>query len=152
MAQNPSKAQRRRCLRDPKPFRHRPLLDCALIESCPTRIFLPNPDASTPQIASFYEGFGLNAQQLRIIASATPKRDYYYQSKSGNRLFELGLGPIALAAVGSGSAADHKLITELQAQGSDLKSFAPAFFRAKGLPEVADFLGPRAHAFEPKVA
>ena len=124
----------------------------ALIESCPTRIFLPNPDASTPQIASLYEGFGLNAQQLRIIASATPKRDYYYQSKSGNRLFELGLGPIALAAVGSGSPADHKLITELQAQGSDLKPFAPAFFRAKGLPEVADFLGPRIPAFEPKVA
>src|SRR6202012_2271900 len=51
----------------------------ALIESCPTRIFLPNPDAATPHIAALYEGFGLNDQQLRIITSATPKRDYYYQ-------------------------------------------------------------------------
>ncbi len=43
----------------------------ALIESCPTRIFLPNPDAYTPQISELYAAFGLNAQQLRIIASAS---------------------------------------------------------------------------------
>mgnify|MGYP000965468995 CR=1 FL=1 len=46
---------------------------------------------------------GLNPQQVRIIANATPKREYYYQSTSGNRLFELGLGGVSLAAVGSSS-------------------------------------------------
>ena len=35
---------------------------------------------------------------------------------------------------------------------SSLAAGAVDIFRAKGLPEVADFLGPRAHAFEPKVA
>src|ERR1700761_1967582 len=83
----------------------------ALIESCPTRIFLPNPDAHTPQIASLYEGFGLNAQQLRIVAGATPKREYYYQSSAGNRLFELGLGPVGLAAVGASSPGDQQRVT-----------------------------------------
>ncbi|HTX51694.1 MAG TPA: conjugal transfer protein TrbE, partial [Caulobacteraceae bacterium] len=109
----------------------------ALIESCPTRIFLPNPDASTPQIAALYEGFGLNAQQLRIIASATPKREYYYQSSAGNRLFELGLGPIALAAVGASSPGDQRRIDAARAAG---EAFAAAFYRAQGLPEVANFL------------
>nr|WP_308238496.1 hypothetical protein [Phenylobacterium sp. J367] len=64
----------------------------ALIESCPTRIFLPNPDAQTPQIAALYQDFGLNPQQVRIIATATPKREYYYQSTSGEPALRAGLG------------------------------------------------------------
>lgn len=118
----------------------------ALIESCPTRIFLPNPDAHTPQIAQLYEGFGLNAQQLRIIASATPKREYYYQASAGNRLFELGLGPIALAAVGAASPGDHRRIDQVLKSGSAEEGFAAGFYRAQGLPEVADFLARAAPA------
>ena len=111
----------------------------ALIESCPTRVFLPNPEARTPQVAAIYAGFGLNAQQIELIAGAAPKREYYYQSASGDRLFELGLGPVALAAVGSASPADQQLITKLLAQvGQD--AFAAAFYHAKGLPEVGAFL------------
>jgi type IV secretory pathway VirB4 component len=109
----------------------------ALIESCPTRVFLPNPDAHTPQIAQLYAGFGLNEQQLRLVAGATPKREYYYQSAAGNRLFELGLGPITLAAVGASSPGDHARITEALAAA---EPFPSAFYRAQGLAEVADFL------------
>jgi type IV secretion/conjugal transfer VirB4 family ATPase len=109
----------------------------ALIESCPTRVFLPNPDAHTPQIASLYEGFGLNAQQLQIVAGATPKREYYYQSAAGNRLFELGLGPIALAAVGASSPGDQARIDAVLAGGG---GFAADFYRAQGLGDVAEFL------------
>jgi type IV secretion system protein VirB4 len=111
----------------------------ALIESCPTRVFLPNPDAHTPQIADLYAAFGLNAQQLRIVAGATPKRDYYYQSAAGNRLFELGLGPIALAALGASSPGDQTLIdTVLQTRSEE--PFEAAYYRARGLGDVADFL------------
>jgi type IV secretion/conjugal transfer VirB4 family ATPase len=109
----------------------------ALIESCPTRVFLPNPDAHTPQIASLYEGFGLNAQQLQIVAGATPKREYYYQSSAGNRLFELGLGPIALAAVGASSPGDQARIDAVLAGGG---GFAADFYRAHGHGDVAEFL------------
>ena len=64
----------------------------ALIESCPTRIFLPNERAIEPQITTIYRRFGLNDRQIEIISRATPKRDYYCQSRRGNRLFELGIG------------------------------------------------------------
>jgi type IV secretion/conjugal transfer VirB4 family ATPase len=111
----------------------------ALIESCPTRIFLPNPEARTPQIAEVYAGFGLNAQQIEIIAAAAPKREYYYQSAVGDRLFELGLGPVALAAVGSASPADQALISRLLAETGH-RAFAAAFYRAKDLAEVGAFL------------
>ena len=108
-------------------------------------MFLPNPDAHTPQIAELYEGFGLNAQQLRIIASATPKREYYYQSSAGNRLFELGLGPIALAAVGASSPGDHQRMDRvLKDRGAE--PFAAALYRAQGRSEVADFLARAAPA------
>ena len=64
----------------------------AIIESCLTRLFLPNERAIEPQITAIYRRFGLNDRQIEILARATPKRDYYCQSRRGNRLFELGLG------------------------------------------------------------
>lgn len=113
----------------------------ALVESCPTRVFLPNPDARSPQIQAVYERFGLNTKQIDLIAKAIPKREYYYQSRAGNRLFELGLGPVALAAVASSSPEDHKLMDRVAErctqEGWD---FASTFFQMKGLPSVAEFL------------
>jgi type IV secretion/conjugal transfer VirB4 family ATPase len=123
----------------------------ALIESCPTRIFLPNPDAQTPQIAEFYSAFGLNTQQIRIIASATPKREYYYQSSSGNRLFELGLGPLALAAVGASSPGDQQLMSAILAEHGR-EHFPAAYYAAKGQAEVATYLAERAGPLNAKVA
>jgi type IV secretion system protein VirB4 len=68
----------------------------AIIESCQTRL-LPNERAIEPQITAIYRRFGLNDRQIEIIARAMPKRDYYCQSRRGNRLFELGLSDVALA-------------------------------------------------------
>ena len=96
----------------------------AIIESCPTRVFLPNERAIEPQILSVYRRFGLNDRQIEIIARATPKRDYYCQSRRGNRLFELGLGPVALAFCAASSKADHAAIKRLLAQ-SGRDAFAP---------------------------
>jgi type IV secretion system protein VirB4 len=42
----------------------------AIIESCASRIFLPNPQATEPQIRTIYEGFGLNSRQIEIVATA----------------------------------------------------------------------------------
>ncbi len=119
----------------------------ALIESCPSRFFLPNADAITPQVAAFYAGFGLNEAQVRIVAMSQPKREYYFQTATGNRLIELGLGPVALAVAASSSAADQQLITKLLARhGRD--GFADAFFAAKGQPWLADRLRTRARFVE----
>ncbi len=111
----------------------------AIIESCPTRIFLPNDRAVEPQAREVYEAFGLNERQIEIIARAVPKRDYYYQSRSGNRLFELGLGPIALAFTAASTKQDHALIDELiAAHGAE--EFADSWLRARDLEWAADLL------------
>lgn len=90
----------------------------ALIESCPTRIFLAAPQANEPQIRSIYEAFGLNDRQIGIIARAQPRRDYYYQSRIGQRLFDLGLGPVALAFASASSPEDQRAIDEILADES----------------------------------
>jgi type IV secretion system protein TrbE len=111
----------------------------ALIESCPTRIFLPNDRALEPQARAIYERFGLNPRQVEILSLATPKRDYYAQTARGNRLFELGLGPVALALTASGSPDDQILIDRLLAKAAPA-GFADTFLRAKGLAWAADVL------------
>ncbi|MET4218769.1 type IV secretion/conjugal transfer VirB4 family ATPase [Bradyrhizobium sp. LB14.3] len=88
----------------------------AIIESCPTRILLPNDRAIEPHIMAIYRRFGLNDRQIEILARATPKRHYYCQSRRGNRLFELGLGEIALAFVAASSKADQALIDRVLAE------------------------------------
>ncbi len=110
----------------------------AIIESCPTQIFLPNARAEEAGIRAAYEGFGLNARQISMIATASPKRHYYFQSAIGNRLFELGLGPVALALCGASSPADQKLIDKVMAETPG--EFAASFLAAKGLPWAADLL------------
>lgn len=112
-----------------------------IIESCPTRIFLPNERAAEPQIARIYERFGLNDRQIEILSRATPKRDYYCQSRRGNRLFELGLGDIALAFSAASSKTDQTSISELiTANGRD--AFAAAWLRHRNLEWAIDLLPP----------
>ena len=113
----------------------------AIVESCPTRIFLPNERAIEPQITAIYERFGLNARQIEILARAAPKRDYYCQSARGNRLFELGLGEVALAFTAASSKTDQLRIAELVAQHGQ-QGFARAWLSARGLPWAAELLPP----------
>lgn len=70
-----------------------------IIESTASKIFLPNPNARQEEAAAVYRRFGLNDRQIEIIADAVPKRQYYYVSERGRRLYELALGPLALAFV-----------------------------------------------------
>ena len=109
----------------------------AIIESCPTRVFLANERALEPQIAATYRRFGLSDRQIEILSQATPKRDYYCQSRRGNRLFELGLGEVALAFAAASSKTDQALIAELFA-AHGRGGFARAWLQARGAGWAAD--------------
>jgi type IV secretion system protein VirB4 len=91
-----------------------------LIESCPTKIFLPNEEAAVtgtpenPGPNDFYRALGLNERQVEIVRTATKKRHYYLVSPEGRRLFDLGLGPVALAFAGATSPDDIAHIRELE--------------------------------------
>jgi len=111
----------------------------AIVESCASRIFLPNPQATEPQIRVIYEGFGLNSRQIDIVAQAQPKRDYYYQSRLGNRVFDLGLGPVALAFAGASSPEDLRAVDAVLAS-VPASDFAAAWLHHRGLDWAADLV------------
>ena len=113
----------------------------AIVESCASRIFLPNPQATEPQIRVIYEGFGLNGRQMDIVATAQPKRDYYYQSRLGNRVFDLGLGPVALAFAGASTPEDQRAIDAMSTTATSTSSgFAAAWLRYRDLDWAADLI------------
>lgn len=111
----------------------------AIIESCPTRLLLPNERAIEPQITAIYRRFGLNDRQIEILARATPKRDYYCQSRRGNRLFELGLSEVGLALAAASSKTDQSLIARTVAEhGRD--GFLAAWLRLRGADWAAELI------------
>lgn len=85
-----------------------------IYESCPTKIFLPNPEAAAEHGAALYREIGLNEREIQIVASAVPKRDYYYASPLGRRLIDLTLGPVALSFVGAGDKESLRRIRALE--------------------------------------
>jgi len=111
----------------------------AIIESCPTRLFLPNERAIEPQITAIYRRFGLNDRQIEILSRATPKRDYYCQSRRGNRLFELGLGEVALSLTAASSKADQALIERILAEHGR-EGFLAGWLSARGAAWAADLI------------
>ncbi|QCE35338.1 conjugal transfer protein TrbE [Acetobacteraceae bacterium] len=83
-----------------------------LIESCQTKIFLPNPSAVHD--TKTYRKFGLNDRQIEIISQGIQKREYYFFSEEGQRLFELALGEFALSFVACSDKISISRIKKLQ--------------------------------------
>lgn len=108
-----------------------------LLESCPSRILLPNDRILEPNIKASYEKLGLNERQLQILSMATPKRHYYYQSRLGNILFDVELGPLAAAFCAASRSEDKALIKELL-QKYTREKFLTAYLKAKGLKWAMD--------------
>ena len=106
---------------------------------------MPNERALEPQIAAIYRRFGLKDRQIEILSRAAPKRDYYCQSRRGNRLFELGLSEVALAFTAASSKTDQTPIAEIVAAHGCV-GFAAAWLRSKGLDWAAEMLTPNSKA------
>jgi type IV secretion system protein VirB4 len=119
------------------------LLD-VLLESCPTRILLPNEEADKKGTDSvlgprdLYTLFGLNEAEIQILKHAVKKRQYYYTSPEGRRLFELALGPLALAFTAVSSREDVTRVIKLIA--TEGEGWRSAWLRERGiaLPDVED--------------
>lgn len=93
-------------------FAHKDLL----LESCKTKIFLPNVEALNDDVRPHYQGVGLTPRQIERIAAAVPKREYYIVSELGRRLINLELGPVALSIVGVNGRDERTHIQGLQQQ------------------------------------
>jgi type IV secretion system protein VirB4 len=93
-----------------------PIVD-AVLDSCETRILLPNPNAQSDTMTELYmKHLALNSRQVAIIARAEKKKEYFYACETRNyhRLFSLALGPAALAFVGATGKEDLAEIRRLE--------------------------------------
>jgi type IV secretion/conjugal transfer VirB4 family ATPase len=84
-----------------------------ILASCPTKILLPNPEANESSSKPMYELIGLNDREIQILAQATVKRDYYYKSPMGRRIFSFGFGPVTLSFVGASGQEDLRTVQAL---------------------------------------
>jgi len=106
-----------------------------ILESCPTKILLPNPEAESDHVRRLYEGIGLNRRQIQILATALPKRQYYVLSPLGRRLISLGLGPVALSFVGmAGREAIVQVKEQMTTHG---RRWPAAWLSTRGLDAAA---------------
>jgi type IV secretion system protein VirB4 len=106
----------------------------AVIDSAPTMIMLPNEKADTPEGRKVYERLGYNRRQISLIAKAVKKRDLYYSSPNGNRLFRFATGPVARAIYGATGDADQIVIDRVQESIAGTETtFLEAWLAEKGL-------------------
>jgi type IV secretion system protein VirB4 len=113
-----------------------PIKDVVL-ESCPTKILLPNAEAGNPASKAFYESIGLNDREIGIVQRALPKREYYVVSPLGRRKIALGLGGVALSFVGvSGKEQRQEALDLMASYGED---WIPQWLRRRGLADWGEF-------------
>ena len=115
-------------------------LKTTIIQQCLTKIYLADPAATTPGLYPVYLAFGLTNAEVNLIASSTMKRDYFYTSPLGRRLFQLDLGPLTLALIG---APDHSLLDKLITDYAQGSSFCVPILLSKGI-DFRPLLGPDA--------
>ena len=114
-----------------------PIKDVVL-ESCPTKVLLPNAEASNPSSKEFYESIGLNEREIEIVQNSIPKRQYYVVSSVGRRLIALGLGGVALSFVGISSREERQIAEDAMDQYG--QTWPVQWLRMRGLDDWAAFL------------
>lgn len=94
-------------------------IKATIYSACKTRILLPNPQAVTDDGVRMYKELGLTLREMELLAYGTPKRDYFFSSPEGRRMFQLELGPVALAFVATSGKDDKALARRLRSIHGD---------------------------------
>jgi type IV secretion system protein VirB4 len=113
-----------------------PIRDVVL-ESCPTKVLLPNAEAANPASRQFYESIGMNEREIDIVQKSIPKQQYYVVSSDGRRLIALGLGGVALSFVGASGKEDLQQAEQVMDHFGD--RWQEEWLRSHGLSDWATY-------------
>jgi type IV secretion system protein TrbE len=100
-------------------------LKTTIVQQCLTKIYLADPSALTNAMKAVYLSFGLTETEIAFIQAAEMKRDYFYTSPLGRRMFQLDLGRLTLSLIG---APRHELLDRLVSE------------KGSGIPLCGDIL------------
>ena len=73
------------------------VISSTILSQCMTKFFLADPNASSEILSEYYRQFGLTDSEIGALSMARMKRDYFYKSPLGARMFELELDGFQLA-------------------------------------------------------
>jgi type IV secretion system protein VirB4 len=113
-------------------------LRTTIVSQCLTKIYLADPNAQSAIVAEYYRFFGLEDNDIAALSHARMKRDYFYKSPRGSRLFELGLDEFQLALL----SPDHALLDELEKEHgrNSRKPLALEILKWKGVQGYQHYL------------
>lgn len=111
-----------------------------ILASCKVKILLPSKDlGSTPTLAAAYRSIGLTETEIGLLSRAEPRRQYYYRSPLGRRLFSFEMGPATLAFVAMSSPADQQFLDAMVAE-CEPDDYVRALLEYRGL-RAEDYVG-----------
>lgn len=117
-------------------------ISSTIISQCQTRFYLADPNATSEVISKYYTKFGLEPSEISALSMARMKRDYFYKSPAGARMFQLELDPFQLALLCPKKSVLDSLEgkygrnsgRELASEILDMQDFNPsAYINSKGV-------------------
>ena len=82
-----------------------------IIESCKTKIMLPNEGAFRTK--ELYNKIGLSDEEIEKVQNALPKKEYFVKNEIGSALVRFELGKEAIYYVGSNHVSDIERINQI---------------------------------------
>lgn len=111
------------------------------MSNCPSRLFIPDPDALEAGSADILENYGLRSSEIRCIAESIPKKQYAYQRKgaepgTGFAIIDLELGEVGRALCATTNTLHQAMADRvLRRWGQD--DFLYGWLLECGLPDAA---------------
>ena len=87
-----------------------------LLDSCPTRLYLANPSATTQKNSADYRKVGLKAHEIATVANLRPKQEVLMVQDRITRVLCFPLSPVGLSLLGRTSSKDSARAAERAAQ------------------------------------
>jgi type IV secretion system protein VirB4 len=113
-------------------------ISSTIVSQCLSKIYLADQSANTDLVAKYYLEFGLEENEITAISHAVMKKDYFYKSPRGSRMFELNLDAFQLALL----SPDHALLDQLEAEygRNSGKPLAIEILKRKGFKNYTSYL------------
>lgn len=113
-------------------------ISTTIVSQCLTKIYLADTNASSAVVAEYYRYFGLEDNEIAALSRARMKRDYFYKSPNGARMFELDLDAFQLALL----APNHTLLNDLEAHHgkNSGKPLAIEILKGQGITDYTRYI------------
>jgi type IV secretion system protein VirB4 len=113
-------------------------ISTTIVSQCQTKIYLADPSAANAVIANYYQDFGLEPNEIQAISHGVMKKDYFYKSPLGARMFELNLDRFQLALL----SPNHTLLDSLEKEygRNSRKPLATEILKRTGIHDYQEYL------------